>query len=303
VPDDTAHHRWLDPKLLGAVSKLEFKTRKIVEGTRLGRHRSPFHGISVEFAEHRPYVPGDDVRHVDWKIYAKRDRFFIKQYEEETNLAATLLLDVSSSMGYRSDAGGLSKLDYAKFMAAALAFLLIEQQDAVGLVAFDGGVVKSFPPKASTPHFRALCAALEEVRGGERTDLGAVLDRAAGEIDRRGLVVVLSDLVDEPGRVLAGLQRVAHRRHELVVLHVMDGDEIDFPFRGAVRFEDLEGDERFTCDARDLRAAYLAALEEHCARIRTGCRELGIDYMRMDTREPLDVALTGYLNLRARRPR
>ena len=297
---DDVYRQFLDPQLLGAVSKLEFRTRKVVEGTRLGRHRSPLHGISVEFAEHRQYVPGDDPRHLDWKIYAKRDRLFVKQYEEETNLAGTMLLDVSDSMQYRGGAG-LSKLDYAKYLAAALSWMLIEQQDAAGLVAFDSGVVETLAPKASAPQFRALCATLEKVRGGPRTDLGAALHRAAGEIDRRGLVVVLSDFVDDPDRILAGLRHLAFRGHELVVVHLADGDEIEFPFRGAVAFEDLEGDSRFTCDAALLRAAYLAAREAAVSRLRAGCASLRADYLLADTREPLDVTLTAYLNGRARR--
>jgi uncharacterized protein (DUF58 family) len=301
--DSDPYRQYLDPRLLGAVSKLEFRTRKIVEGTRLGRHRSPMHGISVEFAEHREYSPGDDPRHLDWKVFAKRDRFFVKQYEEETNLAGTLLLDVSDSMQYRGAGSGLSKLDYAKYLSAALSWLLIEQQDAAGLVTFDSAAVDKLPPKASGPHFRAICAVLEKARGGPRTDLGAALHRAAGEIDRRGLVVVLSDFVDEPDRILAGLQHLAFRGHELLAVHVVDGDEREFPFRGSVAFEDLEGDARFTCDARDLRAAYLAAFEAHCSRLRTGCRSMRLDYLLADTREPLDVTLTAYLNGRARRPR
>ena len=299
-PDD--YRRFLDPKLLGAVANLEFKTRKIVEGVRLGLHRSPYHGVSVEFAEHREYVPGDDVRHLDWKIYAKRDRFFVKQYEEETNLAATFLLDVSTSMNYRS-AGGLSKADYGKYLVAAISYMLTEQQDAVGLVTFDQSVLRTLPPKSSGPHFRALCKCLEESAGGPRTDLGNVLHRAAAEIDSRGVVVVVSDLLDDAERVLWGLGHLAHGKHEVVVLHVMDGDELEFPFSGAIRFDDLEGGGPMTCDGRDLRRAYLDEVSEHCDKLRAGCRHQRIDYVLMDTRQPLDVAVTSYLNTRAKRLR
>jgi uncharacterized protein (DUF58 family) len=206
-------------------------------------------------------------------------------------------------MQYRGAGSGLSKLDYAKYLAAAVSWMLIEQQDAAGLVAFDSAVVETLPPRASTPHFRALCASLEKLRGGPRTDLGAVLHRAAGEIDRRGLVAVFSDFVDEPERIMAGLQHLAFRGHELVAFHVIDGDERSFPFRGTVAFDDLEGGGRLTCDAGDLRASYLAAFAAHGERLSAGCRSMRVDYVPVDTRERLDVTLTAYLNSRARRPR
>jgi uncharacterized protein (DUF58 family) len=295
------YRRFLDPELLGAVSRLDFQARKIVEGARLGLHRSPYHGISVEFAEHRQYVPGDDVRHLDWKIYAKRDRFFVKQYEEETNLAAHFLVDVSRSMQYRPAAERAAKLDYAKYVTAALAYLLTEQGDSVGLAAFDSETRVRLSAKSGGVHFRLFCEQLAGASGGERTDLGAVLARLAAETDRRGLAVVVSDFIDDAEKVVLGLHRLAARGHDVVALHVADGDELEFPFRGTVRFDDLEGAEHFTCDAGELRRAYLDAFQAHAARLRAGCRQARIDYALLDTREPLDVALTGFLCTRSGR--
>jgi uncharacterized protein (DUF58 family) len=293
--------RYLDPRVLNRVSRLDLRARLIVEGFLAGRHRSPYKGFSVEFAEHREYAPGDDLRYLDWKVYGKSDRLYVKQFEEETNLVATVCLDVSESMRY--DAGPRdvpSKTDYAATVAASLAYLVIHQQDAAGLVLFDDGVREMLPPGSQPVHLQRLIALLDGYRGRPRTDLGAALGEVAEKVRRRGLLIVVSDLLDEGERVLAGLRRLRSRRHDVVVFHVLDRDEVTFPFSRMTRFEGSEEPSReLLCDPPALRAAYLAAMEEFRRTMRAGCLAERIDYVPLDTGTPLDVALSGYLARRA----
>jgi uncharacterized protein (DUF58 family) len=292
--------KYLDPKILGRMGKLDFKARKIVEGFMLGRHRSPFHGVSVEFTQHREYSQGDDLRHVDWKVFARSERFFVKQYEADTNLRTTFLLDCSSSMSYRS-ADNISKLEYGCYLVASLAYLLTQQQDAVGLMLFSGDVDVDLAPRCSPAHLRQLVHALENARATPRTDVGGVMNRAAGRMKDRGVGVIVSDLLDDPSGILLGLHHFWHCRHDTILFHVLDPQEAAFDLGGTHNFHDLEGDARFACDPRDLREAYLAELRAHVDAIRTGCRKNGIDYVQILTAEPLDVALSSYLALRSRR--
>jgi uncharacterized protein (DUF58 family) len=293
--------RYLDPKVLNRVSRLDLRARLIVEGYVSGRHRSPYRGFSVEFAEHREYAPGDDLRYLDWKVYGKSDRLYVKQYEEETNLVATVCLDVSTSMNY--DAGprdGMSKRDYAATVAASLAYLVIHQQDAAGLVLFDDEVRDMLPSGSQPVHLQRMLDIMAVERGGPRTDIGKALGEVAEKVRRRGLLVVVSDLLDDPERVLAGLRRLRSRRHDVVVFHVLDQDETTFPFDKMTRFEGMEDPHAdLLCDARSLRASYLAALEEFRKTVRSGCLAERIDYVPLDTGTSLDVALSGYLARRA----
>ncbi|RMG07058.1 MAG: DUF58 domain-containing protein [Planctomycetota bacterium] len=262
-------------------------------------HRSPYHGFSVEFAEHREYVPGDDIKHIDWKVYARSDRYYIKQYEEETNLTATILIDGSESMAYRGSTELPSKKDYACYVAASLVYLILRQRDAVGLTTFDESV-RTFVPPGSSPSHRNLClSALNELECRERTGLGPVLHSMAERVRRKGLIILISDLLDDPEAILAGLRHFRHRRHEVIVFHVLDHAERTFPFRSMTRFEGLERLGHVICDASALRAAYLEELEQHVGELRHGCRADRIDYVPIDTATPLDVALTSYLATRA----
>lgn len=293
--------RYLDPKVLNRVERLDLRARLIVEGFVAGRHRSPYKGFSVEFAEHREYAPGDDLRYLDWKVYGKSDRLYVKQFEEETNLVATVCLDVSQSMRYEAPPRETpSKYDYAAMVAASLAYLVVHQQDAAGLALFDDGLREMIPHGTQPAHFQRILDMMQTYRGGPRTDLGEALGEISEKIRRRGLVVVVSDLLDEPDRVLSGLRRLRSRKHDVVVFHVLDEDETAFPFDRMTRFEGTEEPSpTLLCDPPSLKRAYLEALEEFRAAVRAGCLAERIDYVPLDTATPLDVALSGYLARRA----
>ncbi|MCA8921383.1 MAG: DUF58 domain-containing protein [Planctomycetes bacterium] len=291
--------RFLDPKTLTKISRLDIRARLVVEGFVTGLHRSPYHGFSVEFAEHREYVPGDDIKHIDWKVYARSDRYYIKQYEEETNLTATILLDGSESMKYQSDPELPSKLEYGCTVAASLLYLILRQRDAVGLVTFDEEIRKFIPPASSPSHRNLMLNALENVTPTKRTSLGPVLHTMADRVKRKGLVILISDLLDDPEKVISGLRHFRHRRHEVIVFHVMDVAERTFPFNAMTRFEGLEELGHVICDPGALRSAYLEELEQFMGEIQHGCRTDRIDYVPLDTSQPLDVALTSYLATRS----
>jgi len=289
----------LDPSVLNAIAGLELKARLIVEGFVSGMHRSPFHGFSVEFAEHREYVPGDDVRFVDWKVYGKSDRYYIKQYEEETNLRAWILLDCSESMEYGS--GPMNKIEYARHVAAALAYLITQQQDAVGLCVFDRELRSVLPPASSTGHLRVLIHQLEQAKTGGRTSLQDAVQRAAEQLGRRSVVLLISDLLDSVDSVLSAVRLLRHNQHEVVVFHLLDRDERRFPFERMTRFEGLEELPIAMADPAAIRTQYLKELESFTRTIRHACLGSATDFVEMDTATPLDVALSGYLASRGRR--
>ena len=279
--------RFLDPKVL-SIS---------------GLHKSPYHGYSVEFASHREYVPGDDIKHIDWKVWARGDRFYIKQYEEETNLRSTILLDCSRSMRYGDSHDGMTKFGYACTVAASLAYLLQQQQDAVGLVTFDVGVRRNLPPSSHPSHLKLLLHELAHTEPDDRTDVSAIFHRLAEQITRRGLIVLLSDLFVDLDSLTRALQHFRHKRHEVVVFHVMHEDELAFPFRDNTLFRGLEIERQVLTEPRALRRAYLEAVERFLARVRKVCANNGIDYMLMSTADPLDAALSSYLAFRQRTAR
>src|SRR3990172_3370752 len=293
--------RSLQPELIKRIGRLEVRARHIVEGLLSGMHRSPYFGQSIEFLQHRQYVSGDDLRHVDWKVWGKQDRLYVKQYEEDTNLRACLLVDLSASMSYAS--GAMSKLDYASTAAAALAYLLLRQQDALGCVAFDESVRQTVPLRTSTGHLTTIVRALSVAEPRDKTDLSSVLTQVAENYPRRGMMVLLSDLLVEPEDLLRGLRRLRQRGHDVLVLHVLDDDELDFPFSGPARFEGLETDLQLSCNPRALRAGYLAALEDFLAVVRRGCARDRIDYALVRTSDPLDAALVAFLSHRNGRRR
>ena len=297
-PEQTsAHNRYLDPKTLSKVQRLGIQARLVVEGFISGLHRSPYHGFSVEFSQHRQYVPGDDLKHLDWKVLARTDRCYIRQYEEETNLRAYFLLDTSHSMAYAS--GAMSKLEYGKVLVASLVYLLLRQQDSVGVVMYDNQIRSELPSSASPGHLREVLQALEAAEPAQDTDMSTVLHELAERISRRGLVLLISDLMDDPDVILAGLRHFRHKRHEVVVFHVLDHQEIEFPFQDMTLFEGLEVFPELLTDPRALREAYLEAKRTHCDRIRAGCLNNRIDYVPLDTSLPLDGALSAYLATRA----
>ena len=291
----------LDPAILARVSGLVVRARMIVEGSITGLHRSPFHGSSVEFAEHREYVPGDDIRHIDWKVFGRSDRFYIKQFEEETNLRVQLVLDASESMNYGS--GAMTKLDYARTLAASLAYLILGQQDAVGTLVFDEKIRAEAPISQSRSHLQDMVSVLAQESGKDATDIGEVLGRVSDRLKRRCLIILLTDLFDEPDKILHGLRRLRHAGHDVLVLHVMDPDELEFPFTRMTMFEDMEGMQDQLADPEAVREAYLAEVREFTRTIRRDFRNSGIQYQLADCSRGFDQILREALVKRAGSPR
>jgi uncharacterized protein (DUF58 family) len=291
---------YLDPKVLNKVIKLELRARLVVEGFVSGMHRSPYRGYSVEFAQHREYVPGDDIRFLDWKILGKSDRFYVKEFEEETNLRAHLFVDQSESMAYAHD-GGMSKFDYGATAAASLAYLIQQQSDAVGITLFNDAVTRTVPPSNTRQSLGNVFESLSEAVPTAKTRIGATLKELAANMSKRGLVILFSDLFDEPESVLRGLRELSRRGHDLIVFHVLDRDEVEFPFERMTLFKGLEQMPELLVDPRSLKQAYLAEIEAFQAAIRKGCLAQGIDYVRLIDDQPLDVVLSSFLSFRAAR--
>ena len=285
--------RRIDRRRVGRVSRLQLRARMAVEGYYSGIHKSPYHGFNVEFAEYREYTPGDDLRYLDWRVLARSDRVFIKQFETETNLNCYLLLDTSGSMDFTT--GADTRLDYGASLAAALALLMLRQGDQVGLVTYDTAVRHFIPPRGNARHFGAVVDALERVTTGGDTNISAVLHEIAERVRRRSLVIVISDFFDNVEEVLNGLQHFCHRRHEVIVFHLLDDAEITFPFDRVTLFEGMERGEEIVADPRTVADGYRGAFRKYLDRLRRGCREKAIDYQRMMLSEPFDRALTAYL--------
>ena len=293
--------KYIDPKVFNRVDRLELGSQQIVEGFMAGQHRSPYHGFSVEFAQHREYTAGDDPRHLDWKIYAKASRYYIKQYEVETNFVAHILHDASESMLYGSPKAVFSKLEYANYLTAALSYLVVSQTDSVGVGIFNEGLQTFIEPKQSRAHIRRICHELELVKPSKKTDTGDIMHQFADRVGRRGLIIIVSDLLDKPERILDGLNHLRYARHEVLVFHLMDPYELDFPFDGQVKFEGLEGYDPILCQPRMLRNEYLAALNKHILAVKTACERNKVDYALINTAQPLEIALQTFLHSRALR--
>lgn len=290
--------RFLDPKVLDKIAGLEIKARLMVEGYLAGQQRSPKKGSSAEFLEHREYVPGDDPRFLDWKVFAKSDRFYIKQYEEETNLKAYLILDTSKSMAFASE-GSVSKLDYARYIAAGLTYLVSQQRDAVALVLWDKALRKFLPPGTSALHFKNVYTELENAKPDGTTDLAKLLLELAERIRRKSLIVVFSDLLDSNADgVLAGLRLIRRKGHDVVVFHVLDDAELNFPYERMTLFEGLEVEDKLLADPKALREAYLAEIQAFVHNVKAGCISNQMDYVPTNTKANLGVALSSYLAAR-----
>jgi uncharacterized protein (DUF58 family) len=292
--------RFLDPKTIAKISQLDLRARYVVEGFLTGMHKSPVFGQSVEFVQHREYVMGDDLRHVDWTVWSKTDRYYVKQYEAETNLRAYLVVDASESMLYhRTDPAkrteALSKYDYAATAAACLAYLTIKQQDSAGLITFDSDVRQVIPPRSSQLHVDAVVKALHVSRPREKTDPLKILQRVAESMPSRGLVMIFSDLLCDREPLFKGLEMLRHRRHDVMVFHILDDDELVFPFGGMTKFEGLEQLPHLLCDPRALREGYLDALEEYLVEVRRGCTRIGVEYHLVRTSDYLDAVLSRFL--------
>ena len=288
---------YFDPKVLAGIANLYLRARWVVEGMLSGIHRSRAKGFSVEFEEHREYSPGDEIRRIDWKALGKFDRYFIKEYEDETNLRAYLLLDASASMNYASD--GITKFDYACTLTASLAYLILRQQDAAGVVTFSNRIENFIPPRAKRDYLTQILHALENRGPGGETDVGRILDDIAGQIKRRGLIVLVSDLLDDPAAILKGLRQFRFKGNDVIVFHLLDPAELNLPFDGNILFEDLEAASlQVITDPRAIRSTYQQVVQEFINDMRKQCHDNAIDYQLISTATPLDQALASYLSWR-----
>jgi uncharacterized protein (DUF58 family) len=289
-----------DPSSLAKYGRLTMVARTVVEGFLTGVHKSPYKGFSVEFAEHRQYYPGDEIRHIDWRVFGKTDRYYIKEYEEETNLKAYLLVDASGSMGYRGE--HLSKFQYAQYIAASLAYLMLHQLDAVGLITHDTRVRQLLPPRASSKHLLHLLRILEGTEPGGETSLAPLWHELAGQLKRRGMVIILSDCFDAIGPLMRALRHFRHRHHEVILFHILAPEEIEFPFRKWTQFRNLESSgHKLLVDPHRLRKEYLENFNNFCAQLRRQAGQMQIDYHPLRTDEPVDRALGIYLTKRQTR--
>jgi uncharacterized protein (DUF58 family) len=288
--------RFLHPATIARISRLDLRAKYVVEGFISGMHRSPFFGHSIEFVQHREYVHGDDIRHLDWKVWSKTDRFYIKQYEAETNLRCTLVVDVSESMHYGR--GAMNKYNYGCTVAACLGYLLLRQQDAVGCLTFDSDVRQTVPPRSAQTHIDAIVKAMDVSRPREKTDPEKILRRVAENVSGRSMIILVSDLLCDREPLFRGLEMLCHRRHDILVFHVMDDDELTFPFAGTTKFEGMEQQPDLLCDPRALREGYIEALEEYLVECRRGCAKKGIDYQLIKTSDYLDASLSKFIHHR-----
>ena len=297
---ETPHPSLLDPKVLARLGSLHLRVRAITEGVLSGLHKSPHHGQSVEFAEHKEYAPGDEIRLIDWKAYGKFDKYYVKRFEQETNLRAYLVVDASGSMGYRSDPGRLTKLEYASAMAASLAYLLVRQQDAAGLVVVSDKVRAALPPRATAGHLLPLVGALAELAAEGPTEVGTAVDWVMEHAPRRSSVLVFSDLLDRDERVLRRMAQLGKRRHEVTLFHVLDPAELEFPFDDPTLFLSMEDGRQVEANGRDVRRGYLELMGRWLAEVRRTALESDVDYSLCRTDAPVDAVLIPFLARRER---
>ncbi|MDA0688317.1 MAG: DUF58 domain-containing protein [Proteobacteria bacterium] len=289
---------FLDPSVLSGLSNLELRARTVVEGFLSGLHKSPNRGFSVEFNDYRHYQRGDDMRHVDWKLYARSDKFYIKQYEDETNVRVVILLDVSASMDYSS--GSVSKLNYGITLASALAYFIMRQRDAVGLITFDDEVQEYIPAKCRQPHLMRILRTLAHVQSGNKTNAVKPLSDLAASLHKKSMVILISDLLDDEERVINTLRNLRGMGNDVITFHLMDEAELKFPFNEASEFIDMENQETYITSPAAIREAYLENLNEYLAFCKKKCQSSGVDYCLLNTAEPLDEALSAYMSKRAR---
>jgi len=295
-----AVEQYLKPEVIRQISRLDLRAQFIVKGFLQGLHASPFHGFSVEFSEHRKYTAGDDPQDIDWLVYAKTDKYYIKKFEAETNITGYLVMDLSRSMGYtyRQE---LTKFDYGICLAAALCYLMIHQQDPVGLITFDERIRQSLPPRSKRTQLGNILSLLANLRPGGKTDIAKSLSQIAAMLRHRSLVMLFSDLFAEPEGVIQSLRRLRHGGHDVILFHILDEAEVRFPFDGMIEFEEPESNEKIQIDAGSFRADYLSEVQEFCNSYRRECFQLGVDYVQLDTSMQFDRALTEYLASRRAR--
>jgi len=285
--------KYLSTTVLSSINNLEFLAKHIVEGFITGLHKSPFHGFSAEFSQHKPYMQGDNIRYIDWKVFARSDRYYIKQFEEETNLRCSILLDISNSMTYSSS--NITKLQYASVLTACLAYLMLKQRDGTGLMLFDDEIRQSLPVKSIPVYIKEIIQSLDNIQPGSDTNITNTLHSIADKIKRRGLIIIISDLLDDPEKVLSGIKHLQYNKHEIIVFHVVDDMEIDFDFKDEIVFEDLESNQRIKTDSRYVQKEYLKQFQKHCDFYKSRFYESYVDYNILRTSEPIEKALAQYL--------
>ena len=292
------YKKYLDPSVISKLKSLELRARLVVEGFMVGLHKSPYHGFSVEFTEHRPYMQGDDFKNIDWKAYGKTEKFFIKQYEEETNLKSYILLDTSKSMTYAS-AGNPTKLDYAATLVASLSYLMIKQQDAVGLALYSDKINKLFPPKANKSYLIEILKNLTSIEPAQVTNTANCLNEIAEKIKRRGLVIIVSDFFDDVNSILSSLKHFRYKKNEVIVFQILDPMEISFAFGKDAIFKDMELGDELTTQPYQIQKAYKESMQEFVSKIKNDCLSSGIEYNLIETSNPLDKALLSYMRKRS----
>lgn len=302
MTDPADPRRFLDPAVLARIGRLDLRAKQAVEGFITGQHTSHFFGHSVEFAQHREYVPGDDIKHIDWKVWGRTGRFFLKQYEEETNLVCWIMLDTSESMKYGS-IEGMSKYDYACMSAAALAYLVLHQSDAIGFVTFDSQVRSFLKPSSQISQLKEMVHIMNQGVGTEKSNMAPLFHDMAERVNRRSIIFLISDMFEDVGPILSGLKHLRHKRHEVVLWHTLDGAELTFPFQESTLFRGLEQYPDLLTDPRALRASYLEQIEGFIRELSRGCRDQNVDYVQLRTDTPLNVAMSSYLAHRAKRSR
>ena len=283
----------LSPHSISQLNNLFLKAKFVVEGFIVGLHKSPYHGFSIEFSEHRAYGKGDEIKHIDWKLWGKTDKYFIKQFEEETNLKSYILLDQSGSMNYKSNQ--ISKLNYSKLISASLSYLMLKQQDAVGLTLFDNKIRYQISPKSKRSHLYAILAKMDKIQATKKTQISSILHKTAEIIKKRGLIILISDLFDDPNKIMEGLKHFRHNGHEVIVFHIFDDEEINFNFNKRTRFKDLETGQEIITDPWHIKNHYKKIIKEFCQYYKTQCLKNKIDYIKLTTNTSLDIALTEYL--------
>ena len=284
---------YIDPLIVAKLSTMLLRARFVVEGFIAGLHQSPYRGFSLEFAQHREYSPGDETKHVDWKVYGRKDRYYVKQYQEETNLKAYILLDRSASMGYGRE--GMSKLQYGSYLAASLAFLMLKQQDSVGLATFDERIKRYIPPRQSKGHLSLILEELENLVSSSRTGINCCLQELGQYTKRRGLIILISDLFDEQEEVIKALKYFRFKKHEVIVFHLLDHAELELPFTSVLWLQDMENGKRVLTHPEVIREKYKNVVKEFIETYKLSCLRSDIDYCLIDTKTPLDFALGAYL--------
>jgi len=287
------YQKYMDPLTINSIDNLFLRAKLVVEGFIIGMHKSPYHGFSVEFSEHRPYGFGDEIKFIDWKLWGKTDRFYIKQFEEETNLKCHLIIDKSASMGYGSD--NISKFEYTKSLAASLIYLMIKQQDAVGLTTFDDKLDISILPKAKSSQLNLLLKTMHNAKTGGETNISNLLHNIAETITKRGLIILISDLLDNEENIIKGLRHFRHKGHEVIIFHIIDPKEKNLDFNQNVNFIDIENNEKIMVDSRQIKKKYNNTFEKFCNYYKERCLQNNIDYTQLITTDPLNKSLTQYL--------